>query len=332
MLGLEAKIALTAKAFDRARAAYDDADEIFVPYDDVDSLAEVTATADVISATHFKSAVAVAELATRRQDFLPAYYVQDYEPFFTGRGTADAVEAIASYTLIPNCLLFAKTHWLCNIVEQRHGVHVAKVEPSIDEAIYKASDMRPGTGPLRIAAMIRPRTPRRQPSATVAVMEELTRTFGDAVRVVPFGCSQSDLEALTDSPELLQRHRGLLSRSEVSDLLSSSDVFLDLSMYQAFGRTALEAMACGATAVVPRLGGVWEFLDHGVNGFAVDAFVPQEAFDVLASLVGDRERIIELQGAALLTGGRYSILRAALSEYLVFAREHALRFGTRAPA
>lgn len=331
-LGLDARIALTAKSFDRARAAYDDADEIFVPYENAAELAEVTATADVISATHFKSAVMIAELRARRDDFLPAYYVQDYEPFFTGRDTADVVEAIASYTLIPDCLLFAKTHWLCNIVSARHGVHVAKVEPSIDESIYRPRDLRPDRGPLCIAAMVRPRTPRRQPSATVAVMEELSREFGEAVRVTPFGCSTADLERLTDHEPLLRRHRGLLSRAEVAELLGSSDVFLDMSMYQAFGRTALEAMACGATAVVPRLGGVWEFLENGDNGFAIDAFEPQQAYDVLAGLVDDRRRVIQLQARARQTGAKYSILRAALSEYLVFAREHALRFGSRSPA
>jgi hypothetical protein len=77
---------------------------------------------------------------------------------------------------------------------------------------------------------------------------------------------------------------------------------------------------------------VWEFLEHGDNGFAIDAFEPQQAYDVLAGLVDDRQRVIQLQARARQTGAKYSILRAALSEYLVFAREHALRFGSRSPA
>ena len=50
-------------------------------------------------------------------------------------------EAIASYTAIEDCLLFAKTHWLCNVVGDRHGLHVAKVEPSIDERLFRPNDM-----------------------------------------------------------------------------------------------------------------------------------------------------------------------------------------------
>ena len=63
----------------------------------------------------------------------------------------------------------------------------------------------------------------------------------------------------------------------MAELLRESDVFLDMSVYQAFGRTALEAMACGATAVVPKVGGVWEFVEHGHNALAVDTLSPKGA-------------------------------------------------------
>ena len=180
---------------------------------------------------------------------------------------------------------------------------------------------------MHVCAMVRPTTPRRQPSATVAVLEEISRDFGERVRVTPFGCSNDALERFTDHGPLLHANRGIISRSDVADLLRDTDVFLDLSMYQAFGRTALEAMACGATAIVPRLGGAWEFLEHGANGIAIDAFEPQQAYDAIASLIDDRERLGGLQTGAVETAARYSVLRAALSEYVVFAREHARRFG-----
>jgi GT2 family glycosyltransferase/glycosyltransferase involved in cell wall biosynthesis len=326
-LGLDAWIALAGHAQQRARDTYDDADEIFHPFETVDELAHLTRSADVISATHFKSAALVAELRERRADFLPAYYVQDYEPFFTSRNSEDTAEAIQSYTLIPGCLLFAKTHWLCNIVAARHDVYVAKVEPSIDERVYRPSAYRHDGGPIRISAMIRPRTPRRQPTATVEVLEEIIARFGKRVRVTTFGCPQAELERFTEDQSLLRNHRALLARHDVAELLGESDVFLDMSMYQAFGRTALEAMACGSTAVVPRLGGVWEFLEHRGNGLAIDTMDSAQAVQAVAELVEDENLLRTMQARALETGGRYSVLRASLSEYAVFAREHARRFG-----
>lgn len=326
-LGASCRILLAEHAWERALAAYDDAEEVFAPFTDVDDLAEKTAAADVVSATHFKSVALVAGLRRRRDDFLLAYYVQDYEPFFLSGDSPDLREARESYEALPGCLLFAKTHWLCNIVADRHGLPVAKVEPSLDTELFQAGDRAPGGGPLRVAAMMRPRTPRRQPTATCTVLETLCRRLGGDVEVTTFGCSQAELERLTPSKRLLAGHRGLLSRQQVAELLRGCDIFLDMSLYQAFGRTALEAMACGCTAVVPRLGGVWEFAVEGVNARAVDALRPDEAVEAIADLVADRERLREMQDAARRTAERYSIDRAALSEYLVFSREHARRFG-----
>jgi GT2 family glycosyltransferase len=327
-LGVPARILLPETAWERAEAAYTDAAEVFETFADLDQLSDRTAAADVISATHFKSAAMLAHLHSRRQDFLPAYYVQDYEPFFTPTDSDDVREAIQSYAAVPDCLLFAKTHWLCNIVGDRHDLHVAKVEPSIDEGLFLPGGSDGGDGPLRLVAMIRPRTPRRQPAATIAVLEALKRRLGEEVELVTFGCHADEVAALSGSGELLANHRGVLRRQQVAALLGRSDVFLDMSMYQAFGRTALEAMACGCTAVVPRLGGVWEFVEEGVNALAVDTLDPAAAIEAVSQLARDRDRLRGLQAGARRTAARYSIGRAALSEYLLFSQEHARRFGT----
>jgi GT2 family glycosyltransferase len=320
-LGVPARIALWHKAMDRARAVYPDADDIFEPFTDALDLAVRTEDADVISATHNKSVAMVAAARELRDDFLPAYYVQDYEPFFTQADSADVDEAIASYTAIDGMLLFAKTHWLCNVVGDRHGLYVAKVEPSIDKAVYRPSSSPRTTGPLRVAAMIRPRTPRRQPYSTIQLLKRLRADYGAGVEVETFGCHAQELATVTQDPELTAGHRGLLGREAVAELLAGCDVFLDMSLYQAFGRTALEAMACGATAVLPRTGGAWEFAVDEHNALLVDTADRDGAYRALASLVGDRDRVERMRAAALQTAERYSILRAALSEYLVF--EHA---------
>jgi glycosyltransferase involved in cell wall biosynthesis len=132
---------------------------------------------------------------------------------------------------------------------------------------------------------------------------------------------------LPDRDDVLDRHLGMLSRPEVAEVLRDTDVFLDMSVYQAFGRTALEAMACGATAVVPEVGGAWEFVEHARNALAVDTFTGAGALAALRTLVSDRELLSRLKHGARETSQRYSIERAALSEYLAFERAHRARFG-----
>jgi hypothetical protein len=326
---------------ERAAAVYEDAGEIFETFADEEDLAQRTADANVISATHHKSVALLAAIRERRSDFLAAYYVQDYEPFFTAPYIAE--EAVASYTALPEMLLFAKSHWLCNVVGERHGLFVAKVEASIDGELFAAAtdgasadERKPATSaseapPLHVVAMVRPRTARRQPLATIAVLEGLLQRHPGQVRVSTFGCYADELRELLGggarSQAVCERHLGLLSRAEVAELLRASDVFLDMSVYQAFGRTALEAMACGATAVVPNVGGTWEFVRQGENALAVDTLSPDGALAALGELASDRALLARLREGARETATRYSAIRAALSEYVLFERAHRARFG-----
>jgi glycosyltransferase involved in cell wall biosynthesis len=98
-------------------------------------------------------------------------------------------------------------------------------------------------------------------------------------------------------------------------------------MYQAFGRTALEAMACGATAIVPAVGGAHEFARDGENALVVDTSDRGAVFAAVSELVGDPDRVAALRAAARQTGSEYSVARAALSEYMVFREAYARRFG-----
>jgi O-antigen biosynthesis protein len=361
-LGVPARVMLPRWDMARAAAVYEDA-EVFEEFADEQDLAERTADAHVISATHHKSVALLAAIRERRSDFLAAYYVQDYEPFFTAPYIAQ--EAVASYTALPDMLLFAKSHWLCSVVAERHGLFVAKVEPSLDRELFAGGVAgsvsgterelggsgisgvdRSGiggsgvclsgaggarSGPLRVVAMVRPRTARRQPLATIAVLEALLAQHPGAVQVSTFGCYADELRELLGAGgaahPLLERHLGLLSRAEVADLLRESDVFLDMSVYQAFGRTALEAMACGATAVVPAVGGVWEFVEQRHNAIAVDTLSRDGALQALGELVRDRELLERLKAGARATAARYSAIRAALSEYVLFERAYRARFG-----
>jgi GT2 family glycosyltransferase len=330
-LGVPARIMLPRWDAERAAAVYEDFEEIFETFADAEDLTERTGDADVISATHHKSVALLEAIRERRSDFLAAYYVQDYEPFFTAPYVAE--EAVASYTALPEMVLFAKSQWLCNVVAERHGLAVAKVEASIDGEVFHARGRsNPGPGPLRVATMLRPRTARRQPLGTMAVLRELQKRHPGEIEVRTFGCYADELRELVgadnmESENIVERHLGLLGRVEVAQVLRESDVFLDMSVYQAFGRTALEAMACGATAIVPSVGGVWEFVQQDVNALAVDTFGPQGAVAALERLCADRTLLEQLKAGSLQTAASYSATRAALSEYVLFERRYREKFG-----
>jgi O-antigen biosynthesis protein len=321
-LGVPARIAIAAGAIERARDSYRDAEELFVPFAGEDDLSREAESADVVVATHYSTVATVQRLHERDGGFLPAYYAQDYEPFFADAGSARLNEALDSYTAIPDQLVFSKTHWLRNLIGQLHDIDVAKVEPSLDRRLFTTDGRKERSdAPVRIVAMVRPRTPRRQPVLTLDVLEEVVARHADEVEVTTFGCPPESVEALGRRPT--GPHLGLLRREHVADLLKRSDVFLDASTYQAFGRTAIEAMACGCTVVAPRIGGAAEFVRHEGNGLLADTLDHQAVGEALDRLVNERELLRTLQDGAVAEAGKHSILRAALSEYALFARELA---------
>jgi glycosyltransferase involved in cell wall biosynthesis len=153
------------------------------------------------------------------------------------------------------------------------------------------------------------------------LLERLSARFRGDVTVNTFGCSDQELELLRPSAATRASHLGVLTRAEVADLLRRSDVFIDLSTYQAFGRGGLEAMACGAVPILPVVGGVHEYARHRRNALLVDSSSPQP-WRAAQLLIEDPDLLRRLRIGGLETAERYTALRAAVSVYELLAAAH----------
>jgi glycosyltransferase involved in cell wall biosynthesis len=261
--GVRPAIATTEHTMDVFRATYPELDEAGVDiavFQDAKDLADALVRCDLAVATTYESLhlLRTAKPLCGDTKLRTAYYVQDYEPFFVAPGTPEWTRARASYSAMPDQLLFAKTDWLCDVVRANHGQPVTKVSPSIDHKTYYPGPDHTGRRPT-ICAMIRPKTPRRAPRRTARILEQIAERFDDKVELLAFGASPEELvrNGIRTSERIIQS--GHLSREGVAAVLRTSDIFLDLSDYQAFGRTALEGMACGCIPVLPQIGGADQF-------------------------------------------------------------------------
>jgi glycosyltransferase involved in cell wall biosynthesis len=322
--GARARVLVEAEFAARAQLLYPEASELVEPYSSVRELGGKLAGFDVAVATEAPSARLVAEHVRGRDDVVGAYYIQDYEPLFSPAAGPSADAALLSYRYAEALLVFAKTHWLGNVVAAAHDVPVAKVSASLDHDVFNNAGRRKGSAPVRIVAMVRPRTPRRRAAETLAALARLQDELGDRVECLSFGCTTEELESLP--PAAGVDHLGVLSRTDVAEVLRRSDLFLDLSAYQAFGRTGLEAMACGAVPVLPRAGGVVEYAVEDWNGLLVDTADEDAVLAAARALVEDPARIERLRANGQGTVRRFSATRAAASQYACFAaRRQALR-------
>ncbi len=323
-LGLEARVAIPRPLFESYLASYaaeDRLHEMLLCYANPQELHNQAQSFDAVVGTIFHSMKLVKELVASHPHLVPAYYVQDYEPWFFPEGTAEWREAVDSYQLVPGTTFFAKTEWLCGLVRARHGVAVHKVRPSLDHRVYyPAVRARANGEPVRLTAMIRPRTARRGPARTMRVLGRLQRDLGALVEVHIFGCDQRQLKLNGLQKSFAFDNHGELVREEVADLLRQCEVFLDLSDYQAFGRTGLEAMACGCVPVLPLEGGAHEYAVPGANAVLVDTRSEQACYEAVSALAQDKPCRQAMQRQAVETAAGYSILRAALSEIAVLER------------
>jgi len=319
-LGIEARVLVNRRNVEFFRNHYERfawvEDGGMAAFDGPKDLATLAADVDVLVATTNTSTHSIAEAskAVRGARFRAAYYVQDYEPLFYQAGSTEHVMAVASYSILRDCIYFAKTRWLTGMVRAAHGHPAQLVVPSIDHGIYRPARRAPG-GARVVAAMVRPSTPRRAPRRTMRMLARLAAGEFGPVTVVAFGAAAEELEQaglfLPDGVELL----GRLLQVEVAELLRASDVFLDLSDYQAFGRTAAEAMACGCIVLAPTLGGPQDFITDGVSGFlanTTDDEAVAASIRRMLSLSGAELRSVRL--AALESVAGFTPVRAAVSE------------------
>ena len=333
-LGVDAKVATLAKHADSFKRFYRrlfDAGDVFVFYKSVEDLYAKALHFDVVVATLWSTPALIAPFAQRHPQKLYVYYVQDYEPNFFPNDAESQAVARDSYTLVPYMVLMAKTDWICRTILDKHGRHVHRVAASLDRGVYhsRGADGNDG-GSVTVAAMVRPSTSRRAPLRTLRVLEAVTKTARADVQVEIFGCEEADLKSYVAQNAAaigsgFYRNRGVLSSDGIATLLQRADVFIDVSDYQAFGRTGLEAMACGCAVLLPAEGGVHEYAVHGDNALVVDTSLFETVVVELTKLIDDPALRRRIARQGLETARRYSIARASLSELGVFRQAWALQ-------
>jgi glycosyltransferase involved in cell wall biosynthesis len=117
------------------------------------------------------------------------------------------------------------------------------------------------------------------------LLRRLSRHYGERVLITLFGVSPADPGFAELPQDFDWQLAGMLEAERVAALLGRTDIFVDFSTWQAMGLTALEAMAAGATVIVPENGGAASFARHGENALVVDTSSSEACWRALCSLV-----------------------------------------------
>ncbi len=230
------------------------------------------------------------------------YYIQDFEPDFFPLDTEEYNIALESYTHNPNLVRVTKTAWNRDIVKQKSGIEPLLIGPSVNLDLYSPR-RRQGANlsekHLRIAAMIRPSSPRRNAELTMKILQQIYQLHGDKIEIVIFGCSSDELQSLEFKYKFPWLNAGILTRPQLAFLLNEIDIFADFSIFQAMGLTAMEAMASSVAVIVPQNGGASSFAIDEHNSLIVDTNSQEACLNQLNRLILDEQLRLRLQKQAL---------------------------------
>jgi GT2 family glycosyltransferase len=268
-----------------------------------ESIPKLCADFDAVIATFNTSVSWIAPLTkvTHTRPTL-GYYIQDFEPYFYQKGTVGYKKALASYSLISGLVCVTKTHWNHQKILEETGVSCAILGPSVDIDLFRPrlrKDPSWPERPLRIAAMIRPSSPRRSPHLTMEILKATEQKYEQRIEIFLFG-EESDTSGFLALPrDFAWQNLGKQNPEQVALLLNEVDIFVDFSEYQAMGLTAMEAMACGVAVILPNKGGANSFAYHEKNALLVDTKDSSACQRALDRLISDNELRIRLQRQAL---------------------------------
>jgi len=252
-----------------------------------------------------------------RNTLVLGYYIQDFEPYFYKQHSPEFDIALKSYSEIENMVLFTKTEWNRTEIMRHTKKEAVVIGPSANVDLFvprPRSHTRNTPTPLRICAMVRPNSERRNPMLTMNVLSTIAQQFTtESIEISIFGVSPDDPDYIALPRDFPHQNLGILSPQEVADLLNDCDIFADFSVYQAMGLTALEAMAMGGAVIVPMAGGANSFAEHNYNSLVVDTSSIKECTEAVARLIKYPSLRNSIQKNGIKTAAKYFPERTSLN-------------------
>lgn len=109
-------------------------------------------------------------------------------------------------------------------------------------------------------------------------------------------------------------------QKQVAPILSQTDLLLLTSLYESFGLSALEAMACGVPVLAPKVGGIPEVVLDGKTGFLYPAGEHSQAVDIAVKLLSEPDIRNKAKNRAILHSQNFDINKVVSAYEDVYGR------------
>lgn len=252
---------------------------------------------DIVLATSWETVAYARAIAEKSERAHCMYFIQDMEARFYDIGDPRQQKALDTYPEIET--KFAKTAYLREeMKELGHQIH--QIHPGMNLDLFYPRT-RESRQERTVLGMVRYGHHHRGYDLILEVFEEIARRYPN-LRIVLFGTDNLKEADISFAYE----NAGRVTPQQLPELYSQADIFLEMSRHHGFGRTGLEAMACGAACVLSDSGGLAEYARDEENALIVPVEDVDAAIQGVIRILEDDILRCNLVDNGFLTASRYN--------------------------
>lgn len=241
------------------------------------------------------------------------YFAQGYEPYFEN-GKNYAIAEL-SYKMTDSVLTIS--NYLKNIYKKLFNIESTAILNGIDYDLlhckkeYNVKKIKVITIFLRGIVL----------KGDFILLDVLKRIINDLENIeINVICSGTEVFLPFNDNKSIKINKiiGPLNRSEVSNIMQGTDIYIDASLTEGFGLMALEGMAKGVVPVTSNSGGNGDYIIDGKNGFIIkEVNNASKYFDKIKLLIEDFDKYKQMSEEALKTAKAFDYDKT-VEQYIKF--------------
>ncbi|MEO6904414.1 MAG: glycosyltransferase family 4 protein [Bacteroidia bacterium] len=248
-----------------------------------------------------------------KPDILHAHYATSYgylarlsgfKPYFISAWGTDVMKFpyknIANKLLLKKNLekaaqLFATSNTIKKYIQKITNAPVTVIPFGVDIKKYIPREIkRPYSDKTIVIGVIKPIEKIYAIDIIIKAFSLLVKRCTDCelkLMIVGIGSEKSNLEKLCKLENIAEQVNfvGRVNFSIISDYFNMIDVLVNVSTYESFGVSVIEAMACEKPVIVSNVGGLKEIVEEGLDGFLIPVNDFEKTSMAIEKLVKNKE-------------------------------------------
>lgn len=270
---------------------------------------------DVLLATSWETVDPIAKIRKKSNYGQTYYFIQDLEYKFYNNDNKKKEEILATYDKIE--VKFVKTNYLYKKIEKQ-TTNIFKIRPGMNLDLFYPHNTEENKN-LTVLAMVRLGHYHRGYDLIIETLNKVSSKKPNT-KFLLFGSNElNNLSVNFD----YENHK-VVKPENLPDLYSKADIFLEMSRHHGFGRTGVEAMACGTACVLSSSEGITEYAIDGKNALIVPVEDTKTASEKVCFLIENEEKRKNIISEGLKTVNAFSDREAAQDFLNLVYKTHPL--------